>query len=159
MDGHDMGGMTMSPPPMTGHNTSGTMAHQNMMVMHMTFFWGKNAQILFDGWPGNRAGMYALSLVIVFLLAAAVECLSRSQVIKPGTNGVAAGLLLTAMHTVRMGLAYLVMLAVMSFNGGVFLAAVGGHAVGFLVAWIGVFKKAASPYSYENTSDLPPTSC
>jgi copper transporter 1 len=35
------------------------------------------------------------------------------------------------MHAVSVGLAYMVMLAVMSFNGGVSIVAVAGHLVGF----------------------------
>ncbi|URD77078.1 Copper transporter [Musa troglodytarum] len=61
----------------------------------MTFFWGKNSEILFAGWPGTRGGMYALAL--------------------------------------RVGLAYLGMIAIMSFNGGVLIVAVAGHALGFLL--------------------------
>ncbi|KAJ8437896.1 hypothetical protein Cgig2_031412 [Carnegiea gigantea] len=148
--GHGMMmGMGPSPPPSSpsssassssSSNNSTTMMaphHRNkmmMMMMHMTFYWGTDAQILFSGWPGTSPGMYALSLLVVFVLAVLVEWLSRSSLIKPGVlNDVVSGLVRTVLHALRMGLAYLVMLAIMSFNGGVFIAAVAGHAVGFLV--------------------------
>ncbi|KAK9176161.1 hypothetical protein WN944_028174 [Citrus x changshan-huyou] len=117
-----MGGM--APPP--------TMPRHKMM-MHMTFFWGKNALVLFKGWPGTSTGMYALALVFVFAMGILVEWLSHSRLIKPGTGNVAAGIIQTFMHTIRVGLANLVMLALMSFNVGVFLAAVAGHSLGFLL--------------------------
>ncbi|KAK8955915.1 Copper transporter 6 [Platanthera guangdongensis] len=49
-----------------------------------------------------------------------------------------AGIAGAAVHALRMGLLYLVMLAVMSFNVGVLIAAVAGHALGFLVQGIGL---------------------
>nr|AID66717.1 copper transporter 6 [Oncidium hybrid cultivar] len=135
----DMKGMNMMPG---SHNMSG---HAHHGMMHMTFFWGDRGQILFTGWPGDRGlGVYLLALVFVAVAAAAEECLSalfllgRHAASAPGRASV--GMALTAIHTLRMGLLYLVMLAVMSFNAGVFIAAVIGHAVGFLVAGSGVFK-------------------
>ncbi|GMI97142.1 copper transporter 6 [Hibiscus trionum] len=133
-----------------------TAMHPHKMMMHMTFFWGTDAQILFSGWPGTRTGMYVLALIVVFLLAFTAEFLSHSQLVKPGSaNHVTASLVQTLLHALRVGLAYLVMLAIMSFNGGVFLAAVAGHFLGFLLFGSQVFKKppAAVP---AKTSDLPP---
>nr|GMD87442.1 copper transporter 1-like [Ipomoea batatas]GME06603.1 copper transporter 1-like [Ipomoea batatas] len=53
------------------------------MMMHMTFFWGKNTEVLFSWWPGyDQLGMYILSLVVVFLLAVLVEWLSNCNYIK-----------------------------------------------------------------------------
>ncbi|KAK2976445.1 hypothetical protein RJ640_015568 [Escallonia rubra] len=163
-DGHMHGGMDgsmgMAPPTMNG---TGTMVHPHrrmMMMMHMTFFWGKNSEILFSGWPGTDSGMYALALVFVFFLAFIVEWLSHSRFIKQEANHVAAGLAQTLMHALRVGLAYLVMLAVMSFNAGVFIVAVAGHTLGFFFFGSRVFKK--SPESVPpsgKTSDLPPMSC
>ncbi|CAI0540367.1 unnamed protein product [Linum tenue] len=132
-------------------------------MMHMTFYWGKDALILFSGWPGTRTEMYVLALVFVFLLAFLVEWLSGCRLIRKDAGR-------TAMHGVRAGLAYMVMLAVMSFNGGVFLAAVAGHAVGFLVFGSRVFKKDddgvgldGGDYRHRRAgglrSDLPPISC
>ncbi|CAK9187891.1 unnamed protein product [Ilex paraguariensis] len=149
---HGMGGMM--------NNGSGmTMMHRrHHMMMHMTFFWGKNADILFDGWPGSdNLGMYVLALIFVFVLALLVEWLSHCNLIKQDSNHVAAGLVQTLLYGLRIGLAYMVMLAVMSFNVGVFLMAVGGHTVGFLAFGSRVFKKS-SPGSGK-TSDLPPMSC
>ena len=60
----------------------------------------------------------------------------------------------TLLHAIRIGLAYMVMLALMSFNGGVFLVAVAGHAVGFLVFGSRVFR-GSEMVSLEKTSDLP----
>lgn len=142
---HEMGGM--APPP--------TMPRHKMM-MHMTFFWGKNALVLFKGWPGTSTGMYALALVFVFAMGILVEWLSHSRLIKTGTGNVAAGIIQTFMHTIRVGLANLVMLALMSFNVGVFLAAVAGHSLGFLLFGSRVFHKSAPP---PKTNDLPPMSC
>ncbi|KZV47457.1 copper transporter 6-like [Dorcoceras hygrometricum] len=141
-------------PPMIGHR----LRH---MMMHMTFFWGRDSEILFDGWPGyGRPGMYILALAVVFLLAIFVEWLSHCNIVrKPARQGrAAAGLLQTIMYGVRIGLAYLVMLAVMSFNAGVFLAAIAGHVLGFFFIGSLAFEKPAPPDSTK-TTDLPPMSC
>ncbi|URD86073.1 Copper transporter [Musa troglodytarum] len=120
----------------------------------MTFFWGKNSEILFSGWPGTRGGMYALALLLVFALSFLVEWLNHCRLIRPG-------LARTALHAARVGLAYLVMLAVMSFNGGVLIAAVVGHAVGFLLFGSSVFWTAPlQPIDNDGRKgDLPPMAC
>lgn len=118
------------------------------MAMHMTFFWGKQVEILFSGWPGDRGvGIYLLALLFVFVTAALVDCLSsisrrlsRGPAAGAGDRRVSNALLLTTLHAVRLGLAYLVMLAVMSFNVGVLIVAIAGHAVGFLVSGGGLSK-------------------
>ncbi|KAK6126116.1 hypothetical protein DH2020_040230 [Rehmannia glutinosa] len=106
--------------------------------MHMSFFWGKDVIILFPGWPGTgRLGMYILSLATVFLLAVAAEILSAAPKLKPRSLSPAVGALAqAAVYAFRMGLAYLVMLSVMSYNIGVFVAAVVGHGGGrFIVRY------------------------
>jgi solute carrier family 31 (copper transporter), member 1 len=134
-DGHSMGATSMNPPPSDmpmsmGNNGHG---HGNGMIMHMTFFWGKDALILFSSWPGNAGiGMYLLSLLFIFFLAALAEALVAfsSRVSQSGLT-TSNAFILTTIHALKMGVLYLVMLAVMSFNVGVFLATVAGHAVGF----------------------------
>lgn len=54
----------------------------------------------------------------------------------------AAGLIQTLLPAIRVGLAFLVMLAIMSFNGGVFLVAVAGHTFGFFIFGSRVFYKS-----------------
>ncbi|XP_058755669.1 copper transporter 6-like [Vicia villosa] len=152
--GHD--GMAMAPNS-SSSSTNGTMmtGHKmHGMMMHMTFFWGKDALILFDGWPGGNSGMYALALMIVFFMSVFIELLSHTRIIKPGSNPVVAGLVQTLLHVLRVGLAYLVMLALMSFNGGVFLVAVLGHALGFFFCG-SAFRKQ----HHDDPYDLPPMSC
>ncbi|KAF5193830.1 Copper transporter [Thalictrum thalictroides] len=144
---------------MRGHNTTnGTMHHK--MMMHMTFFWGKNAEVLFSGWPGTSVGMYVFALIIVFVLSMLIEWLSHSQFIKnsSSTSHISAGIVQTVMHTIRVGLSYLVMLALMSFNGGIFLMAVAGHSLGFFIFGSRVFKHG-DVGQYEKQTDLPPMTC
>lgn len=127
------GGMA---PPAAAHGG------MRMRYTHMTFFWGKNSEILFTGWPGARGGMYALALVAVFALAVLLEylgCRGLDSYLRFRDRRVAAGVARTAVHAVRVGVAYLLMLALMSFNGGVLLVAVAGHAAGFLAFRAGVW--------------------
>ncbi|GLT66979.1 hypothetical protein SLA2020_393170 [Shorea laevis] len=124
---------------------------------HMTFFWGNNAEILFSGWPGTSPSMYLLALIVVFVLAFSVEWLSHCLVMKPGPTNLSAGMVQTLVHMLRMGLAYLVMLAIMSFNVGVLLVAVAGHTLGFMLFGSRIFKKSLSPPPATATSDLPPS--
>ncbi|KAK3037491.1 hypothetical protein RJ639_031985 [Escallonia herrerae] len=103
------------------HNdgSTGNGNHPHHKILHTAFYWGTEAKFLFPGWPGKSPVL--------------VEGLSHCTVVKPGLNRVAGGFFQTGIFAVRAGLAYMVMLAVMSYNGGVFLAAVAGHAVGFAV--------------------------
>lgn len=105
------------------------------MVMHMNLYWGKDVIILFQGWPSNNLGMYILALAFVFLLSATIEVLSIAPVVKQGTtkSPVIGGLTQTILYALRIGLSYLVMLSVMSFNLGIFIVAVAGHAFGFFL--------------------------
>ncbi|KAF9679982.1 hypothetical protein SADUNF_Sadunf06G0072600 [Salix dunnii] len=125
-------GTAVSSSLTSAWNATSFMRSHRKMMMHNSFFWGHKAEVLFKGWPGSSSGMYAVALTFVFALAVLVEWFNHHfSVIKPGTNKAAAGFFQTGMYAVRSGLSYMVMLAVMSFNGGIFLAAVGGHAVGF----------------------------
>ncbi|KAJ1422009.1 putative copper transporter 6-like [Sesbania bispinosa] len=78
-----MEGMTPSS------SMNGTMNMDNKSMMRMTLFWGKNTVILFNNWPAGKANMYALALVIVFVISLLIELLSHAgRLIKPGSNRV-----------------------------------------------------------------------
>ncbi|XP_056176083.1 copper transporter 2-like [Syzygium oleosum] len=113
----------------------GNMGHKS--YTHMTFFWGRNSEILFTGWPGTRTGM----------------------LIRDGlkSHRMFAAVLQTLMHTTRIGLAYLLMLALMSFNIGVLIVAILGHGVGFFFFGSRAFKKTPPPGKV--STDLPPMNC
>ncbi|KAL2250459.1 UNVERIFIED_CONTAM: Copper transporter 4 [Sesamum indicum] len=125
----------ISAPPPPG------AAHNHHHLFHTSFYWGKEAQFLFSGWPDNNSGMYALALILVFALAIIVEFLSNLNLVKPGSNRVATVFFQAGIHAIRAGFGYMVILAVMSYNGGVFIAACLGHAVGYVMFGSRLAKK------------------
>jgi solute carrier family 31 (copper transporter), member 1 len=136
---------TMGPMPPTDKNMD---MPANMPAMHMAFFWGHRVQVLFSNWPGDHrdgVGMYVLCLLVVVVLAALVEVLSawsRGLSRRSRDSNALGTLLMTGIHAVKLGLSYLVMLAIMSFNGGVFLAVLAGHAAGFFLSRRGILGHA-----------------
>ncbi|KAJ1376331.1 Ctr copper transporter [Sesbania bispinosa] len=104
------------------------------MKMHMNLYWGKDAIVLFSGWPNHSVAMYILAILFVFFLAMFAEVLSNQPTIKRGTNPIKGGLAQATIFFFRISFLYLVMLAVMSFNLGIFIAAVAGHTLGFFFA-------------------------
>ncbi|XP_012850206.1 PREDICTED: copper transporter 6-like [Erythranthe guttata] len=145
--------MLMPMPSATYKNESFMLnMGDEMITMQMSFFWGKDVVVLFDRWPGNgHLVMYILALALVFFLAVAAELLSVSPNLKPrGLSPLAGAGIHAAVYGVRMGLAYLIMLSVMSFNVGIFLVAVVGHAAGcFIVKYraLSTVARAVDPES------------
>ncbi|GMY17273.1 copper transporter 5.1 [Fagus crenata] len=98
-------------------------------MMHMTFYWGKNVTLLVESWR-----------VRFKLISSAKAGNPTSQIDAPllqGGAGKAFGSKLFALRLAgaalfrfNSGIGYLLMLAVMLFNGGVFVAIVLGLAVG-----------------------------
>ncbi|KAK1412938.1 hypothetical protein QVD17_34559 [Tagetes erecta] len=104
-----------------------------MPMMHMTFFWGKNVVMLFNDWPNGKLGMYIFALFLVFVVAIAIEVLHDFPATKKRARPIFNVLAQTVVYGIRMALAYLVMLSVMSYNIGVFICAVLGHAFGHFI--------------------------
>lgn len=128
----------MPTPPDSMYNNTNNSMDMKDMIMHMSFFWGKDVIVLFQEWPGDRLGMYILATIFVLFLAFAVEVLSIFPLFKPGRSWspLISSLIHAGSYALRMALAYMVMLSVMSFNIGIFIAAIVGHAVGkFLVKY------------------------
>ncbi|GLT85620.1 hypothetical protein SLE2022_038060 [Rubroshorea leprosula] len=122
-------------------------------MMHMTFYWSREVTLLFSSWKTDSWLSYALTLIACIAAPVFYQFVEHiryrlRQVGKPTqldvpllpdqkeasagnrwsvakiAGGVAFGL--------SSGLGYLLMLAVMSFNGGVFLAIILGLTIGYL---------------------------
>ncbi|KAG5610834.1 hypothetical protein H5410_022115 [Solanum commersonii] len=95
-------------------------------------------------------------LLLSFFMTIFVEFLSHSYYVnKNHVDHVTSGLLQKTLYGLRIGLAYVVMLVVMSFNGCVFLVGIVGHSLGFLFFGSRILKKISSAKNL----DLPPMSC
>ncbi|THU57994.1 hypothetical protein C4D60_Mb03t09440 [Musa balbisiana] len=80
----------------------------------------------------------------------------NSEILFTGWPGTRGGMYALALG---VGLAYLVMLAVMSFNGSVLIVAVAGHALGSLVFDSAASQKTPLQSAGGGKGSLPPTAC
>ncbi|KAI9081987.1 hypothetical protein K1719_036249 [Acacia pycnantha] len=153
-----MEGMSVTPSPPSlavAASMNGTAGMQHKMMMHMSLYWGKKAEILFPRWPDDNTAMFVFALLFVFCMALLAEFLSHSRLLKPGSRSLSSGLVQTLVLALRVALSLLVMLSVMSFNVPVFLVAVAGHAVGFFLFASRAFHEPDPQKQF----DLPPTTC
>ncbi|KAH6826345.1 copper transporter 5 [Perilla frutescens var. hirtella] len=126
-------------------------------MMHMTFYWGRSVTILFDSWKTDSWLSYFLSLFAVFLFAVFYQYMEERRLrlkllsvakAAPPPSATETPLLFHKLRRrkwarhqfagailfgVNSAIGYFLMLAVMSFNAGVFVAVVVGLAVGYLL--------------------------
>ncbi|XP_078444259.1 copper transporter 5 [Wolffia australiana] len=133
-------------------------------MMHMTFYWGRRVTVLFDWWRTETWTDYSLTIAAVILAAAFYQYmedrrlrLKNLRFVKQAAPAAApllgfAGARRTAavrsaaaaMFGINSAIGYMLMLAVMSFNGGVFVAVVVGLAFGYFVFRDGVEEDFSS---------------
>ncbi|KAE9586898.1 hypothetical protein Lal_00004475 [Lupinus albus] len=125
-------------------------------MMHMTFYWSKNVTLLIDSWRTDSWLSYVLSLVACIVASVFYQYLENRRIrlkllAARKSSPVAAAEIqvpllrrkLIGGDKVRVGgavlfglssaIGYLLMLAVMSYNGGVFVAIVVGLAFGHFI--------------------------
>ncbi|XP_050215646.1 copper transporter 5-like [Mercurialis annua] len=126
-------------------------------MMHMTFYWSKEVTILIDSWRTKTWLSYSLTLLACVFVPILYQILENCRVqlrvsaAKGGSPGglqepmigskisggggkwSAARVGGALLFGVNSAIGYLLMLAVMSFNGGVFLAIVIGLGIGYLI--------------------------
>ncbi|XP_020536528.1 copper transporter 5 [Jatropha curcas] len=124
-------------------------------MMHMTLYWGKKVTLLFDCWKTDSWPSYFISLLACFLFSAFYQymedrrlrfkALAASRTARSQPSPIEAPLLRSKgrfkpakfasaiLFGVNSAIGYLLMLAIMSFNGGVFLAIVAGLSIGYLL--------------------------
>ncbi|XP_034205884.1 copper transporter 5.1 [Prunus dulcis] len=128
-------------------------------MMHMTFYWSKDVTILIDSWRTTSWTSYSLTLIACLIVSAFYQYLEDLRVrLKTASSSAAKASSPAPIQTPLLGakldgaggrfsaarlggavlfgvnaaIGYLLMLAVMSFNGGVFVAIVVGLAIGYL---------------------------
>ncbi|KAI9106826.1 hypothetical protein K1719_022354 [Acacia pycnantha] len=125
-------------------------------MMHMTFYWSKKVTLLIDSWKTDSWTSYLLSLLACLLASAFYQSLENRRLrlkaiafekpsatapqnqiplLRSNLAGDKAKLGVKLAGAFLFGfnsaIGYLLMLAVMSFNGGVLVAIVVGLAIGY----------------------------
>ena len=125
--------------------------------MHMTLYWGTQVTVLFSSWKTDSWPSYALTLLACFLFSVFYQNMEErrlrvktlaSTAAAPSSPAAATPLLFkfgrgrsrwgnpcriaeSVLFGVNSAIGYLLMLAIMSFNGGVLVAIVLGLSVGY----------------------------
>ncbi|KAK7352596.1 hypothetical protein VNO80_18020 [Phaseolus coccineus] len=123
-------------------------------MMHMTFYWSRKVNLLIDSWKTVDWTDYLLTLLACLVVSAFYQFIEnrriRLKLIGAGKsfpaeietpllrrkltgNGAKLGVKVAGafLFGLSSAIGYLLMLSVMSFNGGVFVAIVVGLAVGY----------------------------
>ncbi|KAL3825421.1 hypothetical protein ACJIZ3_021450 [Penstemon smallii] len=145
-------------------------------MMHMTLYWGKEVTLLLNSWKTESWPSYGLALLLCFFVAVFFQRLEALRLKfsnpqssttpysrsvnspllinrKPGPNRtirIASALL----FGVNSAIGYLIMLVIMSYNGGVFLAVILGLIVGYYLFRSGDFGDGADDFVAVDTSSL-----
>ncbi|KAL1315361.1 hypothetical protein HN51_042128 [Arachis hypogaea] len=134
-------------------------------MMHMTLYWGKKVTLLFDSWKTESWPSYSMSLLACLVVAALYQYLENRRIrlrlagerrlapvaaaiqtplmgwkISRDKAKLGGKLIGSVLFGVNSGIGYLLMLAIMSFNGGVFVAIVLGLSIGHLLFRSEVFE-------------------
>lgn len=131
----------------------------NATMMHMTFYWSRNVTLLFDSWKTDSWFTYSLTLLVCLIFSVFYQYLEdrriRIKLLASSAAGSVNGSVDTStplvnkkliskrwsvgrltgsvLFGINSAIGYFLMLAIMSFNGGVFVAIVVGLAVGYLL--------------------------
>ncbi|KAL4325861.1 hypothetical protein GQ457_11G017140 [Hibiscus cannabinus] len=116
-------------------------------MMHMTLYWGKDVTLLIDSWKTDSWLSYLLTLLACLVFSSFYQYMEDRRLrfgsLTPSLPSSAAVPLIpkyrrsakfvtAVLFGVNSAIGYLLMLAIMSFNGGVLLAVVSGLAMGYL---------------------------
>ncbi|XP_010666855.2 copper transporter 5 [Beta vulgaris subsp. vulgaris] len=124
-------------------------------MMHMTFYWGTKVILLFDFWKTESWLSYSLALLFCILFSAFYQYMEDRRlsilamgIVPPSQPSINSPLLPPRLGTrltksarfatavlfgVNSAIGYVLMLAVMSYNGGVLCAVVLGLGVGYFL--------------------------
>ena len=92
----------------------------------MYFYWTADVKFLLESWwTHGNIGPYLACLLCTFAVGFVIEFLS--------TVGVKNDVVRACLHGLRLFLSYMLMLIVMTFNGGLLVAAVAGLTTGYLL--------------------------
>ena len=117
-----------------------------MNMMPMTFEWGYQVTILFNGWETTTMFEYLIACVLV------MGCGFAMQVCRSCVTGTHYGpedkLAVTLMFGVLLSLSYILMLIMMTYNIGLFFSVIAGQMIGFYSTMNPADGLALSPSSH-----------
>lgn len=122
-----------------------------MMYSQLYFYSGTKVKYIFNNLETQNAGTYSLALVVTFLIAIAIEGLNYlryhmqasaysrlNALIDAKDNSIYTlsckiRFLISITYFVSIFLSYMLMLAVMTFNAGIFIVTVIGLTLGYFI--------------------------
>jgi solute carrier family 31 (copper transporter), member 1 len=123
----------------------------DMMYSQLYFYMGTKVKYIFKSLETQSAGTYSLALVVTFLMAIAIEGLNfyryhlqagaysqLNELIEKKDQSIYTlsckiRFIISITYFLSIFLSYMLMLAVMTFNGGIFLVTIFGLTIGYMI--------------------------